>query len=134
MRHFFRAIAWCCIAYAIVCIGVYASQESLMFHPSKRISQTEKPPGVIEVRIKNRDGNELRGWYVDHGSKNVLLFLHGNAGNIGYLSERFKAFSEMKISALAIDYRGYGLSDGEIREESDFSEDAEAGYEWLVDK
>lgn len=33
-----------------------------------------------------------------------------------------------------VDYRSYGKSEGEIREESDFYRDADAGYEFLIQK
>ncbi|MGI9457424.1 MAG: alpha/beta hydrolase, partial [Aeoliella sp.] len=68
--------------------------------------------------FSSADGNELHGWYcpVDN-PRAVVLFAHGNSGNIADRSEILKKWTEqLGVTVLAFDYRGYGHSKGEPSE------------------
>jgi pimeloyl-ACP methyl ester carboxylesterase len=62
----------------------------------------------------------------------VLLFLHGNGENIAANLNKAKIFQELGFSVLLIDYRGYGLSEGEFPSESQVYEDAQAAWNYLT--
>ena len=77
------------------------------------------------------DGVKLHGWHMPGSSDVVWLILHGNGGNIGVRLDQYKAIHHRYgASIVAVDYRGYGRSDGEPSEEG-FYADALAAY-WLA--
>lgn len=62
----------------------------------------------------------------------TVLFFHGNAGNISRGNKRMHLFHEMGYNALAVDYRGYGISSGKIEKETDIYEDAFSSWLYLT--
>jgi fermentation-respiration switch protein FrsA (DUF1100 family) len=59
----------------------------------------------------------LHAWYVgDRGRAPLLLWSHGNAGNIDSRREVLMALARRGVSLLAYDYRGYGKSSGSPHE------------------
>ena len=66
----------------------------------------------------------------------VILYLHGNAGHLDYYWPRIKLLANAghknRFGVMAIDYRGYGLSEGPPTEEGLY-EDADAAMKWLKD-
>ena len=88
---------------------------------------------VEEVWMTAEDGVRLNAWYLPNpASPKVLLVFHGNAENIGYGLGRLKAFARLGTNVLAVDYRGYGKSEGSP-DEAGVYRDAEAAYRYLVD-
>lgn len=94
-----------------------------------------------EVFIKTADDVQLHTLYfaaprqqgVSSHSHQVILYLHGNAGN---LFNRVGAINELRaqgVNVLLIDYRGYGLSDGQITETGMYL-DAEAAFQYLLNE
>lgn len=57
------------------------------------------------------EGN-LHAWYKKGTSDKVILFCHGNGGNLSYRQEKFIEFSKMGYSVLIFDYSGFGQSRG----------------------
>ena len=85
-----------------------------------------------EVWLTAADGTKLYGWFVEAaGSPAVLLWCHGNAGNIIHRLDNIGELHRRGISVLIFDYRGYGLSEGRPSE-SGLYQDALAAYDWLV--
>ncbi len=106
----------------------------LMFFPVKAIaaypSHLEIP--YEEVRFHNEEGLLLHGWFF-HGKRSplTLLFLHGNAGNIGDRLEMIRFLSRIGWNIFIIDYRGYGGSQGSPTIPG-VIEDSDAAYRWLT--
>ena len=72
------------------------------------------------------------GWFVDAGpTKPVLLWCHGNAGNVSHRLENIRLLYQRGISVLIFDYRGYGRSTGTPTEVG-FYQDALVCYDYLV--
>ena len=72
------------------------------------------------------------GWFIDAGSTNpVLLWCHGNAGNVSHRLENIRQFYQRGISVFIFDYRGYGQSTG-VPSEVGFYQDALASYDYLI--
>lgn len=63
----------------------------------------------------------------------VVLFFHGNAGNVSHRVESIQIFHEMGMSVFIFDYRGYGRSGGRASERGTYV-DARAAYRYLVDE
>jgi fermentation-respiration switch protein FrsA (DUF1100 family) len=72
---------------------------------------------------------QLHGWLVPaSAARNLLLFCHGNAGNISHRLDNIRLLHQRGISVLIFDYRGYGRSEGSISEKG-FYLDSEAAYQ-----
>jgi len=107
----------------------------LVYHPSpwedRDWARLSRLP-LEEVWFKAHDGPRLFGWYVPAtGLPAVLLWCHGNAGNIIHRLENLAALHRMGLSVLLFDYRGYGRSEG-MPSEPGLYQDALAAYEVLI--
>jgi hypothetical protein len=85
-----------------------------------------------DVAIETVDGVTLHGWFIVGQSSQVLLFFHGNAGNISHRLASIRQFRNLGFSVLIIDYRGYGQSDGRPTE-SGIYRDADAAWRYLTE-
>ena len=62
----------------------------------------------------------------------MIYYLHGARWNLTGHLRRIEQLRSFGFSVLAIDYRGFGKSDGDLPSEATVYEDARAGWEWLV--
>lgn len=77
-------------------------------------------------------GYETHGWYVPlKNHRGVVLFSHGNAGNLSYRLENIAILRNLGYSVLAYDYGGFGHSTGAPSEERCYA-DIAAMWEYLV--
>ena len=87
-----------------------------------------------EVCFGTKDGVGLYGWYVEAPTRQaVLLWCHGNAGNISHRLENVIELHRRGLSLLIFDYRGYGRSEGRPSEEGLY-QDGLAAYDYLKDQ
>jgi hypothetical protein len=90
------------------------------FFPSSALIDTPKRYGIQyqSENIKAADGTKLNAWFlpassqVDHPKKPTILFLHGNAENISTHFRNVAWLPAAGFNVLALDYRGYGASEG----------------------
>ncbi len=109
-------------------------ERKTLFVPSKHISFMPSAVGLQyeDIYFKTRDKLQLNGWFIPaEDAKATLLFIHGNAGNIGDRIDKFKYFHEMGMNVFIFDYRGYGKSLGRPTETGLYT-DAEAAYDYLT--
>ncbi len=89
-----------------------------------------------EVWFRAKDGTRLFGWFLEApggGSRPVLLWAHGNAGNITHRLEPLAELHRRGLTVFLFDYRGYGRSDGAPSEEGLYL-DALAAYDHLLNE
>jgi hypothetical protein len=87
---------------------------------------------VEDVWFTTLDKVRLNAWYLpNRASERVLLWFHGNAENIGYGLEHLMFYSRLAVNVLALDYRGYGKSEGSP-DEAGVYRDANAAYDYLI--
>ncbi len=81
------------------------------------------------------DGTRLHGWYVPcQNPEAVVLFAHGNAGNVSNLGQPLREFRDRhRLAVMVFDYRGYGRSEG-TPSENGLLQDARAAREWLANR
>lgn len=79
-----------------------------------------------------REGN-LHAWYKSGTSGKVILFCHGNGGNISYRQNKLVEFLKMGHSVLIFDYSGFGQSTGVPSEDMCYS-NADMFISYLVRK
>ncbi|MDZ7737039.1 MAG: alpha/beta hydrolase [Gammaproteobacteria bacterium] len=115
-------------------ILLYITQDQLIFYPAKHLSSTPDNIGLLyeDISLSTPDRMRLHGWYIPaENPRGVLLFLHGNAGNISHRLASLEIFNHLGLSTLIIDYRGYGNSTGSPSEQGTYT-DAETAWEYLV--
>lgn len=114
---------------------LYFRQSKHMYKPTHEIETTPDRLGYEydSIMFKTSDNMSLNGWYIpNHTSKRVVLFFHGNTGNISHCMESIEIFHRIGLSTFIFDYRGYGNSIGKTTEQGTYA-DAEAAWRYLVD-
>lgn len=95
---------------------VRSLDELLLFFPSKYPEGNWQPAGLQfeDAWFTATDGTRLHGWYCPcHQPRAVVLFLHGNAGNLSHRAPRLMQLQkELRVASMILDYRGYGRSEG----------------------
>jgi fermentation-respiration switch protein FrsA (DUF1100 family) len=85
------------------------------FFPDRRdvLPVEALPEGVEEVFLDTPDGERLQCyWLANSGQRQVLIYFHGNSGNIGHRLPDLGRLHAMGLSVLGVGYRGYGKSSG----------------------
>ena len=117
-----KAVAFLFIgAMLMILPGCNGLVNSLSFFPDRNylVKSENLPESVEEKIIPTPDGVKLQILYFRHdqGSGKVVIYFHGNAGNLyGRIDEGTRIFS-MGHDVVISGYRGYGRSTGEPTEE-----------------
>lgn len=122
---------------------LYHASDKVLYHPDQpNTSRVFIPsPSIVglpfeSVYIKAKDQTRLHLFLIKQAPGQIseaptLLFLHGNAGNIGHRLMNVKGlYSQLKCNVCLLEYRGYGHSDGTPSEEGLYM-DAQAGLDYL---
>jgi uncharacterized protein len=124
--------------YVLLLVVVYFYQPRLIYFPDVPGRELTAAPDSLglafeDVRIPS-GGETLHAWYVPAGAgAPVVLFCHGNAGNIAHRLEWLEILHGMGLAVLLFDYRGYGQSSGSPDEHGMY-EDARAAWSYLASR
>ncbi len=130
----YRIILYILAVLGVIYVYIKYMEARGIFYPEKQLRFTPKDINAPfnDIYIKTQDHITLNGWFVPcDNSKYTLIFLHGNAGNIGNRLDKIKLLRQVKCDIFIIDYRGYGHSQGQP-DESGLYYDAKAAYEYLI--
>ena len=111
----------------------YIEKRSVFF-PAKNIEFTPSSINLKfeDIYIKTQDNITINGWLIPHqDGKFLLLFCHGNAGNIADRLDKINILRNIGLSIFIFDYRGYGRSSARPSEEGLYL-DAKAAYDYLL--
>lgn len=109
-------------------------EQSMIYFPYREIEEDPEVLGLKyeDVFIKAEDGVTIHGWFIQNkDSGRVVLYFHGNAGNISHRLPVIDLLYRLPASILIIDYHGYGRSQGRPSEKNLYL-DAEAAYDYLI--
>jgi fermentation-respiration switch protein FrsA (DUF1100 family) len=114
------------------------NEKGVVFFPEPYLEATPADYGLDryeDVFFPAGDGTRLHGWFVyAPDDRAVLLWFHGNAGNISHRLHNLKKLREsLQIPIFIFDYREYGLSEGEISKAGTFS-DAQGAFRYLTEE
>jgi uncharacterized protein len=125
-------------AYIGLAITLYLGQSNLVYMPSQELVDTPASMGIKfeDIQIKTKDNVNLDAWFVpakdnDKVGKGVILFCHGNGGNISNRISYLPIFKDLGLATFLFDYRGYGKSEGKPSEEGTYN-DVEAAWQYLT--
>ena len=122
--------------YTAILLNLYFNQAGMLYLPDYPGSNSDTTPAAVglsfnTVQLTTTDGLQLNAWYLPAvNERGVILFCHGNAGNIGNRISTLKLFNQLGLSSLIFDYRGYGLSEGKTTEAGTYR-DADAAWLYL---
>ena len=128
-------------------------ESKFIYFPAKypegdwRVGETRAAAGRNAARIEDvwltaEDGTRLHGWYcaavagagaahAPAATERVLLYLHGNGGNISHRRDIIGELVQIPTDVFIIDYRGYGRSEGGPSE-AGLYQDARAAWDYLT--
>ena len=128
----------------ILLLRVFEDRFIFFPEPSRPSDLTPEQAGVKveDVLITTGDGVRIHTWWAPSYAKPpegkeapnaacTILYFHGNAGNLSLRLPNIGWLRELPANVLAVDYRGYGKSEGNPSEEGVYR-DAEAAYDYLT--
>ena len=121
------------------CVGLELKERELVFRPVRESAGwfSAMPDGVRELYLPVGTGSAAERihawWWPDENSAApVIFYLHGSRWNLTGHLNRISQLRRFGFSVFAIDYRGFGKSDGDLPSEESVYEDARVGWQWLV--
>lgn len=139
-------VAFVLVAFAISGI-LYNASDRLLYHPDQPSSARVFVPSPAmlglafeNVYIRSKDSTRLHMFLVKqpeeakYSAAPTILYLHGNAGNVGHRLMNVKGLVQyLGCNVALLEYRGYGHSDGSPSEEGLYL-DAQAGLDYLQER
>lgn len=122
------------LVYVLACATIWKFQSRFIFYPVAELTESPAAYGLPfhDVTIPTHNGTLLGWWMPASPVAPVILYLHGNGGNIGAYAGQASRLRNLGYSVLIFDYRGYGQSFGPFPSESRVYEDAESVWRWLT--
>jgi len=122
------------IAYGLILLAVRLFENKIIFYPDYpgRLDGDWNPNSLPleDVWMVTSDRVKLHAWWIPNPrARFTFLAFHGNAGNIAGRAEVYRFLWQLPANVLAIEYRGYGHSEGSPTEAGLYL-DAQAGYDY----
>jgi hypothetical protein len=138
--RFRAAIALALVAVSVGgCVALELKERELVFRPVREAASwyNGMPDAVQEIYLPvgaPAAGERIHAWWwpADDPGAPVVFYLHGARWNLTGHLNRMSQLRRFGFSVFAIDYRGFGKSDGELPSEASVYEDARAGWQWLI--
>jgi fermentation-respiration switch protein FrsA (DUF1100 family) len=122
--------------YVALVALLYLAQRSLLYFPDPRrlhpadagLRQAE------EVSLQSADGVRVSAWHMPpREAMPVVLYFQGNGGGLDLRAERFRKLTADGTGLVALNYRGYGGSEGRPTE-AGIILDAKAAYDFAAER
>ncbi|MUH36817.1 alpha/beta hydrolase [Zobellia amurskyensis] len=136
MRRLKKWVVALIIVYVLIAFLAYTYQERLVFFPSKMpLNHTyDFCQDFEEFNLTTDDGAKLNAVHIKQdSSKGIILYFHGNSGNISHLIHVANLFSEKGYESILVDYRTYGKSTGKVSEQALY-DDAQLFYNYAKER
>ncbi len=134
MRTILKGLLIVLSGYVIIILGMYLLQEKLIFLPTQLPQEhtyTFEQP-FTEFFLEAKDGSKLNALHFEvENPKGVILYFHGNAGNLDRWGEITSFFTQFNYDVVVMDYRTYGKSTGKLSEKSLYK-DAQLFYDYIL--
>lgn len=140
-RVYVRVLAGLLVAAGLAsgCVSLEQREREMTFRPVKTEPgwYTGVPDGVQEMYLPvgtAADAPRIHAWWWADANPDApaILYLHGARWNMTGHVRRMEQLRRMGFSVFAIDYRGFGKSDGDLPSEQMAYEDARAAWNWMA--
>jgi alpha-beta hydrolase superfamily lysophospholipase len=125
---------FCVVLIAICFTGLYFFQEKFIFLNGEKLDKDysfEFSDNFEEIFLETKDGNVINAIHFKlNNPKGVLLFCHGNNGNLKKWGSKVSFFLNYSYEVVVFDYRNYGKSTGNFNEVKMY-DDALLVYDYL---
>lgn len=123
-----RLIRSLLFVYVTIALYVYFFSDRMIFIPQPSSYQV-----TADLLYLNTPDNEsiVARYLFNPDATYTLLYVHGNAEDLGDIAPVLNLFNDAGFSVFAYDYRGYGLSEGNPSEANAY-EDIETAYRYLT--
>lgn len=121
---------------------LYIMQPRLMYHPAHKLQTTPAahnlPYEEIWVPAQNEAANanaeKLHGWWIPQSKQTLgtIIYFHGAGHNIGFNVTQAFWLRQSGFNVLMMEYRGYGLSEGDFPTEASLYQDAETALAYVT--
>ena len=123
------------LSYLSLCLLLYQGNWQLILHPKAGApAKTDLAYQDVRFDAAATGKPRLDGWWVpaDTPANKTILFLHDGSGSLSDTIDELRLLHSTGVNVFAIDYRGYGQSDGPHPTESRMAEDTVAALDYLV--
>lgn len=123
-------------AYAVLVIGIYLLQRTMMYVPDTSFPSREQAgvPEMEAVQLATEDGLSLLSWYrAAEKGRPTLVYFHGNGGNIQARGWKVRPYLDAGFGVFLLSYRGYGGNEGTPSEEGLYA-DGRAALAFLEER
>jgi pimeloyl-ACP methyl ester carboxylesterase len=131
------------LAYLVIAVLAWKFQDRLAFPaPDARLPDPAAAglPDGQRITVTTTDGVTLHGWYLPpHPAPPAgerapgLIWFYGNMETIAGIAPVLREFRPPGIGVVALDYRGYGESEGSATEAGVYR-DADAAWDYLTNR
>ena len=124
------------VTSAVILCGCDSVVNHVVFHPDNVniVPADQLPDGIEEFAVTTGDGVKMQGLYLPLAeSEKVLIYFHGNAGNIYHRIPGLLQLRKSGVSVVGASYRGYGNSEG-TPGESGIYQDGDAVYRYVTEE
>lgn len=118
------------LAYPTLLIFGCAAADRLIFPVPEKPGYSSQTPNLIHLPLGHGLNDIPALWYKNPSARCTFLYFHGNAMDIGTSIPYLNAIHKAGYSVLAVEYPGYGITEGKPSEEDCYLA-ATAGYNFL---
>lgn len=132
--RFSHRLGWTILSVAtlaVLIMNLSSLERQFIYFPTARLAAAPDQFGLQaeELWLHTEDGVRLQGWWLRGAGERVLVWYHGNAGNISHRLENARRFIDwFGVDIVLVDYRGYGRSEG-VPSEAGLYADGRAMYD-----
>lgn len=132
-------LAAAALGYLSVCLLVWQGGWQRLLNPSPAVNRTPAQLGIpfdaLRFDAAETGRPRLSAWWLPSSNPTAptILFLHDGSGSLSNSLPNLNLLHRANVNIFAIDYRGYGQSDGPHPTEARMNEDAAAALEYLTE-
>jgi hypothetical protein len=104
--------------YCLLGSALFMCQRLLIYRPTTEIESRPSEYGLAfaEKTLKSSDGVQFPVWEIGAGDGPLIIFFHGNAGNVSQRVDTYRIVDDLGARVWAPEYRGFGESSGQATE------------------
>jgi abhydrolase domain-containing protein 17 len=116
------------LIYILFALYIFFQADRMIFQPQPASYQDTKD--ILKLPVNQTE--KISAIYLPNSqSAYTLLYIHGNAEDLGDIRPLLYSLYSWGFSVFAYDYRGYGTSDGKPSEHNAY-QDADAAYRYMT--